>query len=263
MTVIERMMQTQEAPVSYSKLFKLYSIMAHVAGAVDLTPRMRRVTLGGDGLRSLIGQLHPADAVKLYLPATGQAAPHTRLSDFSSGRKAYHIRPYTIRSFRSAAPELDIDVLLHGDSRGSVWARSVQPGDAVGLIGPRHDYHGAHGADWQVLAGDESALPAIAAILEQLPAQARATALIEVDDEAGEVPVELGANAEIRWLHRRGAPAKDSTLLEAALRGLNLPDGRGYCWVAGNSAVVHRIRHLLHHDWRLAKDQMFTMGYWR
>ena len=256
------MLQTQEAPVGYSKLFKLYTMMAHVAGAVDLTPRMRRVTLGGEGLRSLIGQLHPADAVKLYLPEPGQAAPYPRLFDFSSGRKAYHIRPYTVRSFRPKTLELDIDVLLHGDSRGSVWARSVQPGDAVGLIGPRHDYHGAHGADWQVLVGDESALPAIAAIVEQLPAYARATALIEVDDEADELPVELGANTEIRWLHRRGAPAKDSSLLETALRGLNLPDGRGYCWVAGNSGVVRGIRRLLHHEWRLGKDQMFTMGYW-
>jgi len=257
------MIQQQEVRVGYSKLFQMYSIMAHVVRVAELTPHMRRVTLGGEGLRSLVGQLLPADAIKLYLPLPGQPAPHPRIFDLTAGRKAYHVRAYTIRRFDPQALELDLDILNHGDGPGSAWARSVQPGDAVGFIGPRHDYRGAHGADWQVLAGDESALPAIAAILEQLPAGARAFAFIEVDGAADELPIAVSGSVELQWLHRNGGQARDSRLLEEALRALPVPDGRGYCWVAGNSAVVHRIRHLLHHDWRLGKDQMTTMGYWR
>ena len=256
------MIQPQEIPVGYSKLFQMYSIMAHVVQAADLAPHMRRVTLGGEGLRSLIGHLMPADALKLYLPLPGYPAPQPRIFSLTGGRKPYHVRPYTIRHIRPEAPELDLDILIHGDSPGSVWARSAQPGDAVGFIGPRHDYRGAPGADWQVFAGDESALPAIAAILEQLPAGARAFAFIEVNDAQDELPIAIGAQTELRWLHRHGAPARDSTLLKEALQTLSLPDGRGYGWVAGHSGVVRSIRHLLHHDWRLAKDQMFTMGYW-
>lgn len=255
-------MQQTEAPVSYSKLFKLYSIMAHVVRATDLTPRMRRVTLGGEGLRSLAGSLLPADAIKLSLPHPGQPAPHARFFDLPTGNKPYAVRAYTVRRFDHEMLELDVDILVHGDSPGSVWARSAQPGDPIGFIGPRHDYRAPHGADWQLFAGDESALPAIASMLEQLPAGTRAHAFLEVNDKQDELPIHAGAGVEIEWLYRTGVPAKDSRLIEAALGSLSLPGGRGYCWVAGNSAVVRSIRRLLLQDWRLGKEQMFTMGYW-
>lgn len=256
------MIQAQDTQVSYHKLFQMYSIMADVVGAADLTPHMRRVTLGGEGLGALAGNLLPADALKLYLPQPGQPAPFPRMFNLTASRKTVSVRAYTVRRFRPEVLELDLDMFIHGDSPGSVWARTAQPGDAIGFIGPRHDYRGAPGADWQVLAGDESALPAIAAILEQLPAGVKAQAFLEVNDASDELPIETRAAAEIHWLHRKDAPARDSRLLEEALRQLRPPAGHGHCWVAGHSTAVRSIRHLLLHDWRLTKEQVVTTGYW-
>lgn len=133
-----------ENEVNFNKLFQMYSVMAHVVRSADLTPRMRRVTLGGEGFRPLSGELLPADAIKLYLPEPGQAAVSAKFLTLPGKRKNYNVRAYTIRHFNAEALELDIDVLLHGDSPGSVWARTVQPGEQVGFIGPRHDYRGLH-----------------------------------------------------------------------------------------------------------------------
>ncbi len=253
---------TTEGAASFNKLFQMYSVMAKVVRASDLTPRMRRVTLGGEALRSLVGECLPADAIKLYLPEPGDAALPAKFLMLPGRRKPVNVRAYTIRHFRAETLELDLDILLHGDSPGSVWARTVQPGEQIGFIGPRHDYRGAPNAEWQVLAGDESALPAIAAILESLPEEARAHAFIEVHDQADEVPLEVRADVNLTWLHRGDAPAKDSTLLEAALKAFSLPNEKGYCWVAGNSRVVKSIRKHLTDEWHFTKDQMFTMGYW-
>lgn len=250
--------------VSFNRLFQMFSVMTQVVRAADLTARMRRVTLGGEGLRPLIGQYLPADAIKLYLPEPGQAAVLPKFMTLPGWRKQYKVRAYTIRHFNPETLELDIDILLHGDSPGSVWARTVQPGDHIGFIGPRHDYRDVPDVQWQLLAGDESALPAIAAILEHLPESARAYAFIEVQEKSDELPIEIKADVNLTWLCRGSTPAKDSRLLEQTLYSFPMPTvGRGYCWVAGNSTVVKNVRRHLFNEWHLTKEAMFTMGYWR
>lgn len=254
-------MTTQDT-ATFNKLFQMYSVMAHVIRAADLTPRMRRVTLGGEGLQPLVGECLPADALKLYLPEPGDTAQPAKFITLPGKRKPVNVRAYTIRHFRAETLELDLDILLHGDSPGSVWARIVQPGEQISFIGPRHDYRGAPNAEWQLFAGDESALPAIAAILESLPEGTQAYAFIEVHDQADEVPIETSADVNLTWLYRGDASAKGSPLLEQALKTFSLPGGRGYCWVAGNSGVVKNIRKHITSEWQFARDQMFTMGYW-
>lgn len=253
---------TAQPEVTYSKLFQMYSVMAHVVRAAGLTARMRRVTLGGEGLRALIGKCLPADALKLYLPLPGEAAVLPKSLALPAWKKTYNPRAYTIRCFRPDALELDVDVLLHGDSPGSVWARTVQTGDQIGFFGPRHDYRGAADAEWQLLAGDESALPAIAAILEHLPASTRAYAFIEVKDASDELPIASQAAAQITWLHRGNTPAKSSQQLEQALANFPLPSGKGYCWAAGNASVIKNIRRHWQQHSQLTKENMAAIGYW-
>jgi NADPH-dependent ferric siderophore reductase len=201
--------------------------------------------------------------VKLYLPLQGQSAVQPKFISLPGRGKQFNIRPYTIRRFDPEALELDIDVLLHGDSPGSVWARTVQPGDAVGFIGPRHDYRVPADVEWQLLVGDESALPAIAAVLESLPAGARAYAWIEVNDAADELPIETKAEVHLSWLHRGRQSAASSGLLEQNLRSFTLPAGKGHIWMAGHAQTAKNIRRHLLEERQLSKDVVTTMGYWR
>jgi len=256
-----KMTQQRETDTNFNKLFQMYSLMAHVVRTADLTPRMRRVTLGGEALRSLVGACLPADALKLYLPTPGQAALPAKFLMLPGGRKQVNVRAYTIRYFRPETLELDIDIFIHGESPGSMWAQTVQPGEQIGFIGPRHDYRNVPSVEWQLFAGDESALPAIASILESLPQGSRAYAFIEVQDQSDELPVESLGDVNLAWLHR-GAAAHASHPLEDALKAFSMPAGKGYCWVAGNSSVVKHIRKHLVSEWHLAKEQLFAMGYW-
>lgn len=256
-------METQAA-VSFNKIFQMFSIVTQVIRSTDLTPRMRRITLGGSELEALVDKCLPADAIKLYLPEAGQSAVHPKFLTLPGKRKPYNVRAYTIRHFNPQTLELDIDILLHGNSPGSVWARTVQSGDQIGFIGPRHDYHKIpSNTTWQFLAGDESALPAIASILESLPTGAQAHAFMEVHDQADEIPIHSQADVALTWLHRGDAPAQENPLLQAAVTKFSPPSGQAYAWVAGHSGAVKKIRQHLSHTWRLDKEQMFTMGYWR
>ncbi len=134
---------------------EVFATLAQVIRTADLTPRMRRITLGGEGLSPLLtGTRLPADAIKLYLPVPGKPGFMPEFRVLPSEENPFSIRAYTIRRFDREALELDIDIVLHGDSPGSVWARNVQPGDQIGFVGPRHDYLAVEDVDWLLLAGD-------------------------------------------------------------------------------------------------------------
>ncbi len=240
----------------------MFRSIVDVVRVVDITPHMRRVTLGGESLHLLADRHVPGDAIKLYIPEAGSKALVPQYIMLPSRKNPFKVRAYTIRNFHPATAEIDVDVFLHGDTVSSVWARTARAGDQVGFIGPRHDYKGDQGASWQVLAGDESALPAIAAILESLPETSRAYAFIEVTDPSDEVPLNLKAQAAVQWLHRGDVPAKQSRLLEQALRSFAWPDGSGYVWAAGEQHAIKAIRRYLLDERQLPKHSIVTMGYW-
>jgi hypothetical protein len=107
-----RFFMATQNEVNFNKLFQMYSIMAQVTRAVDVTARMRRVTLGGEGLIPLIDECLPADAIKLYLPEPGQVAILPKFITLPGWRKHYNVRAYTIRQFNPETLELDIDILF-------------------------------------------------------------------------------------------------------------------------------------------------------
>ena len=238
---------------------RLYRAVAQVIRIEQITPRMRRITLGGEGLKSMVGSTFTADAIKLYLPEPGKAAFMPKIIMFPTPGNRFKVRAYTIRRFDAAALELDIDIVLHGDSPASMWARTVQVGDQIGFIGPRHEYSGIK-ADQCLLAGDETALPAIAAILEELPAHVRASVILEVDDQADEIPLQTAAQVDVRWLHRGSSGRHD--LLDEAVRSFPFPAGKVYVWVAGESHVMRNIRRFLLEERRIDKADMHISGYW-
>ena len=149
-----------------------------------VTPRMQRVTVGGPGLEGFASRGVPDERVKLLLPQPGQERPALPVVDergfgFAPGEERPTMRSFTLRRFDPATLELDLDFVTH-DGHASAWARAARAGDAVGIMGPAGGYEPGAGARHHLLAGDETALPAIATILASLPAGTRADVLVEV-----------------------------------------------------------------------------------
>ena len=173
------------------------------------------------------------------------------------------MRTYTIRNHRPGESEVDIDFALHGTpGPASRWAVVARPGDHAVLYGPAASYLPPEDNRWSLIAGDESALPAIGAILEHRPADAVARVLVEVPDERDSQPFECAADADVTWLIRRGAPAERSRLLPNAVRAMTLP-ARPYVWLAGEASIVTSIRRHLVHERGIDRTAVTFTGYWR
>jgi NADPH-dependent ferric siderophore reductase len=217
--------------------------VATVAAVHDLTSRMRRLTLHAP----TVDPPRPAQDVELVL-------------DDETGRKVK--RRYTIRQFRDDNREIDVDALLHGHGGpGAQWAATASAGDRVQFFGPRGKLE-LRDADWHLFAGDESALPAFAALIEALPATQRAVALIEVGDASDEFAIERDAGElAMRWLHRGDVPPGTPDLLARAIDELRTPPGAGRAYLLGESRAVVSLRsHLNAH--RIGGDETFLKGYW-
>ncbi len=213
---------------------------ATVTAVEQLTPRMRRVTVQSD---AMIGaRLRPAQDIELLLRE-------------ASGRRVK--RRYTIRHARPDTGELDLDVLLHGDGPGAHWGAGTGPGDELEFQGPRGKLE-LRPAPAHLLIGDESALPAIAAICAALPAAEPAIALIEVGDRSDELPVRAAAS----WIHRGDRPAGTADLLAAALDGAAATPAPGTrAYLMGESRAMVTLRGLVEQR-GVGHDAIFVKGYW-
>jgi NADPH-dependent ferric siderophore reductase len=230
----------------------------------DRTPRLRRVTLSGPALAGLPEGL-PAASVRLLLPhGDGVELPTWDGNEFrwADGTRPA-IRTLTPRRTDTDGedPELDVEIVLHGSGALSSWATAAQPGSPVAVAGTGRGYTVDPDARDVVLAGDETALAAIAVLLEALPAAARVRVLVEVADPAGRVDLPTHPGATVSWLDLpAGAPPGDA--LVAAVEGLDL-DGAVRVWAAGEAAAVQRIRRLLFEQRGLTRSQAVVRGYWK
>jgi NADPH-dependent ferric siderophore reductase len=170
-----------------------------------------------------------------------------------SGRRVK--RRYTIRHARPDTGELDLDVLLHAAGPGARWGATAQPGDEVEFQGPRGKLE-LRTAPAHLLIGDESALPAIAAICAALPTNEPAAAVIEVRDAADELPV----GAATRWIHRAETPAGTSELLLAALAHVEVR-ADAHAYLMGETRAMVALRAALE-EHGIAHDAIFVKGYW-
>ncbi len=257
-----------------------------VLRVADLTPRMRRITLTGPQLGPFRSAppAHPDDPasaggfdvpafrteapddyVKLFLgePGMPPALPEQHDGHLHWPRRPAPIaRSYTVRRFDPAAGELDIDFVLHGHGTAGLWARDAAVGDELHLGGPKAATLPPVGARWWLLAGDETALPAIGRFIEEHPEQ-DLTAVVVVEDAAEEQDL-----PGVTWVHRAGRRHHDGALLAEAVRALagarpdGFSDGLGWMWIAGETSAVRELRTLAK-ELGVPRALLDATGYWR
>lgn len=231
-----------------------------------LTPHMQRVVLGGAALAGFVSAA-PDDHVKLFFPnRDGQIAQPVLGPDgliFPLGVDPSPMRDYTPRNYDEARGELTIDFVLHDDGPAASWAAQVQPGQRLGIGGPRGSYIVADDFDGYVMVGDETALPAIGRWLEELPRTAKAIALIEIPEPSDRQALQSQAQVELQWLERHGAKPEESTLLEQALERLPAMQGDTFYWIAAESRRARRMRQWLSEHRQVPKDHLKATGYWK
>ena len=230
-----------------------------------LTPRMVRVVAGGGALHGFPDTPYTDRYVKIAFPRAGVSCPEPFDMDVIRAelpREQWPItRTYTVRSFDPQAGELAIDFVLHGEAGvAGPWAASARPGDVLRLLGPGGTYAPDPEADWHLMVGDESALPAIGAACERIPAGVPVHAVLEVVDAAEQQELSSPGDLRITWLHRN---ADTPDQLVEALRATTFPRGRVHAFVHGEAGLVRGVRTHLVGEREMARELLSVSGYWR
>ncbi|WP_432348928.1 DUF2218 domain-containing protein (plasmid) [Shinella yambaruensis] len=255
---------TWSEPATRTRLANLHEVT--VVSAEDVTPHMRRVVLACADVKPFIGGgMH----VRLLVPPKGRAPVWPGLRDdgriaWPEAEDALLVRVYTIRAVDAERGELWIDFLQHPLSGvptpGADFARDAQPGDRLALLGPGGGDLPQAGTIF--LAGDESALPAIARIAAEVPAGTRMQAIIEVADAAEEQPLPTAGTLDVRWLHRTTyAAGARNVLARTTIEALSAVDGDTFVWVACEREDVRLVRAFLkgrEHD----RKRIYAAWYW-
>ncbi|MFF1922418.1 siderophore-interacting protein [Streptomyces sp. NPDC058221] len=244
-----------------------------VTDAERISPRMLRIHFSGEALARVMED-RPDQQMKLCFPRPGQRVPRLPEPDADDtyGMRWYEaflaipeaerplMRSFTVRSYDPGSGRMAVDFVLHGDGGPATrWASGAAPGDVLGMVGPSSAYaRPLPRAGHLLLAGDESALPAIGTILESLPAGARATVCAEVADAAEEQRFATAAEVTVHWVHRdRGGSLPD------AVRSAVLPEGDAAAWLAGEAGTVRALRRHLVEERGLPRTAVEFSGYWR
>jgi len=206
-----------------------------VKAVEQLTPHFRRVTLTGESLSDFVSAAFD-DHVKVF---AGDAR-----------------RDYTPRSFDNATRELVIEFALHGDGPAADWAARAAAGDTLSIAGPKGSLIVPLDYDWHLLVGDETAFPAVARRLEELPAGARAIVILQAADAADRRAFKSAAEVGLTWV------STDTALL-AAVRALTLPAGDGYAWCAGEASCMAALRRELVDVKGHPREAIRAAAYWK
>ncbi|MDO9408279.1 siderophore-interacting protein [Patulibacter sp.] len=242
-----------------------------VVSRVDrVSDHLLRVVLGGPGLQGFPAGAFTDHYVKLLFPPPG--APYGPDFDVAEVRATLprsqwpRTRTYTVREWDPERTELTVDVVQHGDAGlAGPWAAAARPGDVLQLLGPGGAYAPDPEADWHLLVGDASVLPAIAASLRRIPAGVPVHVVAEVHDEAEQQELQSPGDLTTTWVHRGDAgalPPSDEPLV-VAVRELEFPDGRVHAFVHGEAVAVRELRRHLLADRGMPRQDVSISGYWK
>ncbi len=231
-----------------------------------LTPHLIRVTFTGDDLHDFVSASFD-DHIKVFFPAPGadkpvlpSAGPNGPM--FPEDQPRPVARDFTPRRYDRDARELDIEFAMHEAGPAAGWAAQAKVGQYLGVGGPRGSLVIPTAFDWHLLIGDETALPAIARRLQELPAGTRVAAVLEVADPSARIEFDTQAELHVVWRYRSDSPYRGDALLQA-VRDTYLPDGEGYVWAAGESATMRAVRYHLCTERGVDKSRIRAASYWK
>lgn len=230
-----------------------------------LTPHLVRVVLGGPGLDGFAEPGGADSYVNAFFlpPGAGYTAP---FDDAEVRELPWERRPFprriTVRAWDAATRRLTLDIVTHGDvGYAGRWALHARPGDALQFRGPAGAWSPDPDADWHLLVGDASALPAIAGAAERVPAGVRVVAVIEVAGPAEELALDSPGDLAVTWVHT-GTPY-DADQLARTVAGLDLPAGRCCAFVHGEAEATRVVRRHLLSTGIVAREDLSCSPYWR
>lgn len=229
-----------------------------------LTPRMVRVTLAGPELAGFPVP-EPAASVRLLIPSSGRSRlviPEWNGNEFllPDGQRPI-IRTFTPRRYRPDELELDLDIVLHKGGATSTWAASASHGAPAAISGPGRGYDLDPAASAFLLVGDETAIPAIAQLLEALPEDKSIRAIIEIARPDSRLALPDHPQATVEWLNMPAGEAPGNSLI-ATVEEAELAEGTKF-WVAGEAAAMHKIRQHLFKERGLPRSNATVRGYWK
>ncbi|OBK12891.1 siderophore-interacting protein [Mycobacterium asiaticum] len=249
-----------------------------VVGTEELTPHMVRVVLGSKDFGAFVPSKFTDSYVKLVFVPDGidvQELPQPLTMDSFADlppEQRPPVRTFTVRRVDEDAGQITLDIAVHGEHGvAGQWAAAVEPGEPIYLMGPGGAYKPDPAADWHLLAGDESALPAIAAALEALPETAVGKAFIEVAGPDDEIELTAPEGVEVNWVLRGGRAdlvledraGDHAPLIEAVTTAPWLP-GQVQVFIHGEAqAVMHNLRPYIRKERGVDTRWASISGYWR
>lgn len=249
-----------------------------VISSEQLSPHMIRLVLGGVGFDTFTPGDYTDSYVKIVIVDSDVdivSLPHPLTLDSFTvlpEHKRPAVRTYTVRSVDDSLRQISIDFVVHGEQGvAGPWAAAAQPGQPAYLMGPSGAYAPDPAADWHLLAGDESGLPAISAALEALPPNAIGKAFIEVSGPDDEIPLTSPNGVDVHWLYRGGRAdlvsedkAGDNAPLVAAVKEMLWPPGQVQVFAHGEAqAIMHNLRPYLRKERGVDAKWASISGYWR
>ena len=214
----------------------------------DVTPRYRRITLQGDQLQDF---------------PTNQSGGYVKLIYSAEGQPSPLMRTYTVRNTRIDQLEIDVDFVLHEHGGpASKWAENAVLGQTINLAGPGPKTLVDPNADWFLLAGDMTALPAISVNLEQLPNHANGIVIIEVVSADDIQTLEKPDNVAIEWIVNPH-PGKNPEQLVDAVRDVKWQSGTPGIWVACEFKAMKLLRKYFLKEKGLSRKSFYISSYWK
>ena len=211
-----------------------------VVRVASISPHFKSITFAGESLADFNSASFD-DHIKLLLDV-GDTEPVRR--------------DYTPRHFDARTGELTLEFALHGDGPAAQWAAQAAPGQRATIAGPRGSFIIPVDYDWHLLVGDDTAIPAIARRLEELPATAQAIVLLQMPDVADRRSFKSAAAHSVRWV-------SDTVELLDAARALRLPPGEGYAWCAGEAGAIAALRKILVNEKGHDRHAIRAAAYWK
>ncbi len=242
---------------------------ARVCNITDTTPHLRRISLTHPSLKD-VGELNPGAHVKIIVPhEKGKEAiiPDyvNSSNDRRNDRNQSVKRTYTIRKLDMVSGIMDIEFVLHGDNGpASAWATNVSINDYLGL-GIKQSRKIINWSDWYMFVGDESAIPAIAAILESLPEGTPGSAFIVVNSSLGIFQINTKSSVKIYWLSREEEPSVNYRQLLKGLEDLEVPDAlhySRYAFIAGEHDMVNTVKKHVSQQLGFEREELHATIYW-